>query len=479
LDFNFQDNKVSEPFIFKRHYMPETYDLVIFAKGMQASVLLSLAVDSGLKTAVVFGNDCSNSCTSPFVIVPWYRKPGLISFSKFTKVVHFLKNCASNLIIQTQVKHYLSIHLNHRLNSVVLNFFGISDLSVSKQKSPKNLNYASYKYSSDELTIAFLKYAAQKGADIYQYSTFVSAQFDESRNYKLSIYNKLTSSDFTISSKSYLVNPLIDLDKIKKTGISGSNETSFWFTYPAKETTITQTYIYENKDFKIVVIPWFNFVYFKISGFGVSNVDEALELIQKKLGDLQIDKNKIANSGVKENSLFLRKNAADQLIFHLDNQLISWTCPNIDNCFNHSRKRIIQIARLLNKGNPEKPLLQRIKLPGSDLGIEYHPLRLMELADEKYDLAKQILKDPSVFKRLFYRYGSDIELIIDKAYEYYNLDKNSAKAWLTAEIWYCKKYEMCLTPESFINTYSCLWMEGVSASDNYIRGLFDDINIQE
>ncbi|MBI4647979.1 MAG: hypothetical protein HY738_15685 [Bacteroidia bacterium] len=46
------------------------------------------------------------------------------------------------------------------------------------------------------------------------------------------------------------------------------------------------------------------------------------------------------------------------------------------------------------------------------------------------------------FNRLFYLYGTNIDHITEKAYEYYQENKDTRICWLKAEIWYAVNYEM-------------------------------------
>jgi hypothetical protein len=455
--------------------MSDIYDLVIFAKGLHASILLAEAVDKGLKVAVVFGNDCNNNSNSPFIFTFLFKKPRLSLFLKSARIAKHLKKLAPHLINESKVEHFLAVCFKHRLFSGIINMLKSSTFSVIRQGKKSILKYGTYKFSSNRLSIELLKFAQTKGAHIYQYSSFISAQYSDHKHYKLCCINKLSSTEFSLYAKSYLVNPIADLEKIRESKAPELTDTSFWFTYPANEIDIRDNIFFENKNFKIFIIPWFNSVYFKISGSGFSSIVAAVRLIQINLNFIKIDIRLIKGGCLNENSSFFRKNHLNRLNFYYNNNQTNFSCPNIDDCFNHSHKTVIKIIKQIKTGNDDLQIIKKAVLPGSAFRIKYNPLRLMELADEKYDLAKQILKSPSVFKPLFYRYGSDIDLIIDKAYEYYNQTKNSSQAWLLAEIWYCKNHEMCLTAESFINTHTNIWMEDNSLEKDFINKIFSEL----
>jgi glycerol-3-phosphate dehydrogenase len=67
----------------------------------------------------------------------------------------------------------------------------------------------------------------------------------------------------------------------------------------------------------------------------------------------------------------------------------------------------------------------------------------------KYDEAKQTGISVTEFKKLFYRYGMNIDAVTDKAYDFYNESKDHLSAWLKAEIWYCVNHEACTSLADF------------------------------
>ncbi len=84
---------------------------------------------------------------------------------------------------------------------------------------------------------------------------------------------------------------------------------------------------------------------------------------------------------------------------------------------------------------------ENIKLSGGDFPFVYEAHKLIDYADSKYDEARETGISVKEFKKLFYRYGTNIDKITDKAYEIYNKTKDTALAWLEAELWYLANYE--------------------------------------
>lgn len=75
------------------------------------------------------------------------------------------------------------------------------------------------------------------------------------------------------------------------------------------------------------------------------------------------------------------------------------------------------------------------------------PYYLIEYLDSKYDEAKQANIKVAEFKKLFFRYGTQIEIITEKAYEY--LNENRETNWLRAEVWYSVFYENAISLSDF------------------------------
>ncbi len=84
---------------------------------------------------------------------------------------------------------------------------------------------------------------------------------------------------------------------------------------------------------------------------------------------------------------------------------------------------------------------KNMRLSGGEFPFYPEAYRITEYADMKFDEAKQTGISVKDFKILFYRYGMNIDFIMNKAYDYYNENKDTKQSWLKAEIWYCINYE--------------------------------------
>jgi glycerol-3-phosphate dehydrogenase len=90
-----------------------------------------------------------------------------------------------------------------------------------------------------------------------------------------------------------------------------------------------------------------------------------------------------------------------------------------------------------------------LRLSGGDFPFYPESIKLTEYADMKYDEAKQTGITVKEFNKLFYRYGTNMDFIINKAYDFYNQLRDTSIAWIKAEIWYSVHYESAATISDF------------------------------
>ena len=102
------------------------------------------------------------------------------------------------------------------------------------------------------------------------------------------------------------------------------------------------------------------------------------------------------------------------------------------------------------KRNFVKCSTKNIKLSGGNFDGEIDTDNLIYINDIKYDEAKQTGVEVQYFKELFYRYGSNIDEITNKAYELKKPGNNWKDTWLEAEIWYSVNYEFTISAFDFL-----------------------------
>lgn len=196
---------------------------------------------------------------------------------------------------------------------------------------------------------------------------------------------------------------------------------NFYFTYPSEDLKLEKTILYDSGKLIFKIVPWFDSVYFEFDSNGKKdiNLNDCTTIIHNSFPDLKIDINKVYKTGTTH-----------KLELY----------PILLNFF-----------RSKDKMNPNI-------LNGSNFVFPYNPIKIMEYCDEKYDEAKHILNNPLYFKKLFYRFGTEIDNITYQAYEFWNKTKDIKKTWLMAEIWYAINYEYCNSVSDFIFKHTENWM---------------------
>lgn len=109
------------------------------------------------------------------------------------------------------------------------------------------------------------------------------------------------------------------------------------------------------------------------------------------------------------------------------------------------------VNRLPNKSEFKPCFTKKIPLSGADFGfktIENH--LLVDFAEQKFNDSYQLNASTETIYSLFYTYGKNIELIIEKAYELYNSATDRSVVWLEAEIWYVVHHEMVVGISDFL-----------------------------
>ncbi len=90
-----------------------------------------------------------------------------------------------------------------------------------------------------------------------------------------------------------------------------------------------------------------------------------------------------------------------------------------------------------------------IRASGSEWLIPPDINKLVELADHQFDLAKQTGITAEAFKKFFYRYGTNIEILTEKAFEWKGQEGSTDMLWTKVEVWYSVTHEMTATLSGF------------------------------
>ncbi len=415
--------------------MEKQFDVAIIGDNLQAALLIHETIVKGLSVAhLIIEDDKMLAENEPFIVFKYIEWVKLRKRIRQNRILHYLKTNATHLLLTTEIEEYKNLsvfelilfHFNNPFskNSVKIKKLGNSDKLYQ-------LNYSSYKISTNRLHQVILK-------------SINSADFKTVRTNKLcKIKDNLEEIILSFKNNDELITKRV----INTKKISPLKTPTSYFTYPNNSLKLEKTIFYNTKDISIEVIPWFEWVYFEIKGKEIPKTEEnTISLIKKFLPEINID---------KEDVLLFKKHQQSETVENTDNKE-----------FNNVNLNILN-----NPDFKQTPSL----LIGSDLGIPYHPLRIMEYCDEKYDEAKHILQNSQFFKKLFYRYGTEIDKITYQAYEFWNQTKDIKKTWLMAELWYLVNYEQCMSPNEFIYKHTEEWMNGKETDKELIKSLYEEL----
>lgn len=139
-------------------------------------------------------------------------------------------------------------------------------------------------------------------------------------------------------------------------------------------------------------------------------------------------------------------------IFHSESGLISIAGGKLTG-YRIMAKNIVKIVakRLSEKEDREFPKCQtkNLRLSGGEFPFYPDMSSLINFADQKYDEVKHTGISINSFKRLFYRYGMNIDKVSAKAFDYYSEIRDTKSAWLKSELYYTVNYEAIVTLSDF------------------------------
>jgi len=186
-----------------------------------------------------------------------------------------------------------------------------------------------------------------------------------------------------------------------------------------------------------------------------NDIEYLLKATNAQFPGINLSKNDVQSCWAGIRSLIINKRkkineiSRKEELFIDNNGLISITGGKLTGYRLMAEKVVNIVFKNLNKPN-SKSSTKKITLSGSNFDNCPSVDQLIEVADEKCDIAKQTGIQAEEFKPLFYRYGTNIDIIIEKAYELMNAERDPELLWLKAELWYAVNYEMVGTLSSFL-----------------------------
>ncbi|MEA3452560.1 MAG: glycerol-3-phosphate dehydrogenase/oxidase [Bacteroidota bacterium] len=339
---------------------------------------------------------------------------------------------------------------------------------LESEKLKGGAMYYEYKTDDARLTIEVLKKAVEYGAKVFNFADVTDYIYDIdfkvagvkvqclSENRNIEVYGK------------YVVNATgVWVDDMRQKDDNNAEKKlhltkGVHIVVPKEKLPLKHSIYFDTGDKRMVfAIPRFDVVYIGTTDTDYSknyeNPDVELKDVQylvKAINDIA-PKAKIKYEDVESAWAGLRPliheegKAPSELsrkdeIFYSESGLISIAGGKLTG-YRLMAKKIVGIIRKRMENDFGRDIgkckTKKIKLSGGEFDFDYSLIKLVEYADKKYDEAKQTGISIEDFKKIFYRYGKNIDFVTNKAFEFYNEEKDSKKAWIKAEVWYVVNYE--------------------------------------
>jgi len=344
--------------------------------------------------------------------------------------------------------------------SKVIEYFPL----LKEQNLKAGLMYYEYKIQDTRLNIENIKKSVELGALALNYVKFVSFEGLGKQKNKVRLYDKLTQTYLDIESKTIIDATRQGLD------VSQNNKIP------------KQSYILPSKGINIVVshkkVPIRFPLYFELENnviffvipvdkktyIGIENQDLEKNNIQNNKIDYLL---KIFNSYFKTDlrtrdveqtwggirSLKEKKgvNSKEQIIVQSDSVIRVLGEKQITYRL-LSEKTIDKVISLLSSSVQfEQSRTRELFLSGANFDfkeIEHH--KIVDYVERKFYEAYQLNANTDLINTLFYTYGTNIEKIIEHAFDIYNELEDRSLVWLESEIWYVANYEMLIHLSDFM-----------------------------
>ncbi|MCF6367174.1 MAG: glycerol-3-phosphate dehydrogenase/oxidase [Bacteroidales bacterium] len=335
--------------------------------------------------------------------------------------------------------------------------------------------YYEYKTDDSRLTIEVLKKATEFGANLLNYAKVDSFIYEKNKVIGVTFTDVISNKKYKVFAKNIVnaTGPWVDKLRGKDSSLKGKrihHTKGIHIVIEKKKFPLNHAIYFDTGDKRMVfAIPREDIIYIGTTDTDYSEGLENPTITKKDVGYLLKNVNRIAPkanikyedvqsawSGLrpliheegKDPSELSRKDE----IFHSDTGLISIAGGKLTG-YRIMAKNIVKIVakRLAKFENREfvKCQTKNMRLSGGEFPFYPEKHKLIEYADMKYDEAKQTGISTSNFKTLFYRYGTNIDYVTNKAYDYYNECKDTKIAWLKAEIWYCVNFEAATSLADF------------------------------
>lgn len=474
------------------------FDLVVVGGGITGAGIALDAVSRGLKVALFEQNDFASGTSSRSTKLIHgglrYLKQGQLKFvAQLGAEREIIKKNAQHIVVPVPVllpiykggqlklwSAWLGLKLydllagvktEHRVQwikkSALLNRYNfIADNGLTGA-----FLYYEYKTNDGRLVIEIIKKAIDLGAVCMNYTRVIKGLVDVEAGVELTLCNQKSMHTNTIFTKVVVNATGVWCNEFASS--LGFNLPKQLFptkgihiTLPKTVLPIKEAFYFDAVDGRMIfVIPRQDYVYIgttdtpyrENSNYPTVNdkeIDYLLQSVSAHFPGLSISKNQVIScwAGIRPLLKGKGKNPGeisrkDEVFIH-HNKVITIVGGKLTGYRLMADKVISKVFKLLKQPIPQCPT-KTLKLSGSDWNQKLNRDKLVEQADYAFDEAKQALVSVEHFKKLFYRYGTNLQYITEKAYELMEQERDPEKLWLSAELWYAINYESVLSLSDF------------------------------
>ncbi len=335
--------------------------------------------------------------------------------------------------------------------------------------------YYEYKCSDSRLVIEVCKTAEEYGATVLNYVECKDWIYDNSTISGALVTDRLSGDVHAVSAKSVVnaTGPWIDRLRERDNSINNKRmhlTKGVHIVFSKEDLPVNNALYFDVSDGRMVfVIPRQDTVYVGTTDTDYHDDIDEIKITQQDIDYLCMAVNnqlniKVNSGNVKYSWVGLRclmavkgkKTSAlsrKDEVFMSNSGLISIAGGKLTGYRLMAKKVVDMVSKRLNKRYKiqyKECSTKDTRLSGGRFNFEPDTMLMIEQCDYKYDEAKQTGIEPEDFKRLFYRYGSNIDIITEKAYELMTPKKHWTDFWLEAEIWYTIFYEHTLFASDFM-----------------------------
>lgn len=362
--------------------------------------------------------------------------------------------------------------------------------------------YYEYKTDDARLVIETMKKATSYGALALNYCPFKAFIYNDKKLAGIKAFDLLDSKDFEIKAKTVInaTGPWVDQIRSNDATVKGKRlhiTKGIHIVIDRKKLPINNAIYFDVQDGRMIfAIPKKNKIYigttdtnykgnFENPEITKDDVRYLIDATKNLFPGIDVTINDIESSWaglrplIHEDGKLPSEMSRKDEIFYAASGLISIAGGKLTG-YRKMAERIVDIV-LKQLHNAEgktfvKCKTEEIPLSGADFKFYPEILKLVDYADSKYDEVKQTGISIQQFKNLFYRYGTNLDTIINKAFVIFNEVKDAELAFLKAEIWYSINHEMTSNlVDFFLRRTEMLYFEPKKV-DQLKQFVFDEFN---